>query len=223
MIQATSFPINVTYAEKVSRQYAAAGNASSGNPGTAIVDSVTISPEGRAMNETISQAINQGETPQPLKPGEFPKLPDWSFNYNKASKRAEIGLKAAMQQLGIPAGTHVGMTTNTDGTITVTSGSAKNAELEAIVNNNPDLRNSIVAAQNSAYMGRIGNAVSQAQAAMNANPAKADYYNNWLVSTAQRISAMGFTFDFTDGKLNGSFISNGQKIGLTENLEKLAA
>lgn len=223
MIEATNFPLNVTYAEKVSRQYAAAGNSASGNAGMAIVDSVTISPEGRAMNEHISQAINQGETPKPLKPGEFPRLPEWSFSYEKASKRAEIGLKAAMQELGIPAGTHVSMTTNRDGTITVTSGSAKNAELEAIVNNNPELRNSIVAAQNAAYMGRIGNAVSQAQAAMNANPSKADYYNNWLVGTAQRINAMGFTFDFADGKLNGSFISNGQKIGLTENLEKLVA
>jgi len=73
----------------------------------AIVDSVTISAEGQAMNEAISQAINQGETPQQLKPGEFPKLPDWTFSYEKASQRAEIGLKAAMQQLGIPPGTHV--------------------------------------------------------------------------------------------------------------------
>jgi len=113
------------------------------------------------------------------------------------------------------------MTTNRDGTITVTSNSPKNAELEAIVNNNPELRNSIVAAQNAAYLGRIGDAVSQAQSAMNANPAKADYYNNWLIGAVQRISSMGFTFDFTDGKLNGSFLSNGQKIGLMENLEKL--
>lgn len=142
MIQATSFPINVTYAEKVSRQYAAAGDALSGNPGMAVVD-------------------------------------------------------------------------------TVTSDSAKNAELEAIVNNNPELRNSIVAAQNAAYLGRVGDAVSQAQSAMNANPAKADYYNSWLKSAVQRITGMGFTFDFSDGKLNGSFISNGQKIGLMENLEKL--
>lgn len=221
MIQATGFPINITYAEKVSRQYAA-GSASSPNPAMAIVDSVTITDTGRAMNTAISAAINQGERPPALKPGEFPKLPDWSFSYEKASHRAEVGLKAAMQQLGIPAGTHVSMTTNMDGTITVTSDSTKNAELEAIVNNNPDLRNSIVAAQNSAYMGRVGNAVAQAQSAMNANPSQADYYNNWLTGAVQRIMGMGFVFDFTDGKLNGSFLSGDQKIGLMENLETLS-
>lgn len=148
-------------------------------------------------------------------------LPDWSLNYQKASQRAEIGLKEAMRQLGIPPGTKVSMTTNTDGTITVTSNSAKNAELEAIVNNNMDLRNSIVAAQNAAFLGRVGNAVSQVQSALNANPAKADYYNNWLIGTVQSIMGMGFEFDFADGKLNGSFISNGQHIGLTESMEKL--
>ena len=98
-------------------------------------------------------SINHGETPQPLKPGEFPTLPDWSFSYEKAPQRAETGLKAAMQQLGIPPGTHVSMHTNTDGTITVESNSSKNAELEAIVNNNMELCNSIVAAGNSAIWG----------------------------------------------------------------------
>lgn len=222
MIQATAFPINIAYAEKISRQYGAATPAS-GNQGQAIVDSVTISPEGQAMNAAISLAINRGETPPQLKPGEFPKLPDWSFNYEQASQRAETGLKAAMQQLGIPSGTPVRMTTNTDGTITVESDSAKNAELEAIVNNNPDLRNSIVAAENSAYMGRIGNAVAQAQTAMNATPSQADYYNDWLISVTQQIMRMGFEFDFADGKLSGSFLSGGEKIGLTENLETLPA
>lgn len=222
MIQATGFPINIAYAEKIARQYGAT-NMASGTPGKTIVDSVTISLEGQAMNTAISQAINHGEIPPPLKPGEFPKLPDWTFNYAKASQRAETGLKAAMQQLGIPAGTKVHMTTNTDGTITVESGSSKNAELEALVNNNPDLRNSIVAAENAAYLNRISNAVSQAQAAMNANPSQADFYNNWLVNVAQQIMGMGFEFDFADGKLSGSFLSGGKKIGLTEKLETLPA
>ncbi len=221
MIQATSHPFNVSYAEKISRQYGT--SQITANPGMAIVDSVTISDEGRAMNADISAAINQGETPQALKPGEFPTLPEWSFNYAQASHRAEVGLKAAMQQLGIPPGTHVSMTTGTDGVINVTSDSPKNAELEAIVNNNPDLRNSIVAAENAAYMGRVGNAVSQFQSAASANPAKVDQYNNWLIGAVQRIMGMGFAFDFADGELSGSFLSGEQKIGLMDQLETLRA
>jgi hypothetical protein len=220
VMQISSMP-NISYTERLANQYRSAGTDVV-NSRVAQAESVTISAAGQAMNDAISQAINHGEAPQPLRPGEMPPLPEWSFNYAQASQRAEDGLKAAMQQLGIPSGTKVGININQDGTISVDSSSPKNAELEAIVNNNMDLRNSIVAAQNSAYMGRIGDAVSQAQSAMNANPSKADYYNNWLIGTTQSIMGMGFTFDFTDGKLTGSFLSGGQKIGLMENLPKLA-
>lgn len=219
-MQISSMP-NIGYTERLANQYRSAG-ADVVNGKLALAESVTISAAGRAMNDAISKAINHGEAPQPLTPGELPPLPEWSFNYAQASQRAEDGLKAAMQQFGIPVGTKVSINVNNDGTISVGSGSPKNAELEAIVNNNMDLRNSIVAAQNSAYMGRIGDAVSQAQNAMNANPSKADYYNNWLMGTVHSIMGMGFTFDFTDGKLTGSFLSGDQKVGLTENMPKLA-
>lgn len=218
MIQATGFPLNIAYAEKIARQYGA-----SNGKGMAIIDQVTISPEGQAMNQAISQAVNQGEEAKPLNPGEFPKIPSWWFNFAEASQHAERGLQAAMQQLGIPANTHVSMKINTDGTITVESGSTKNAKLEAVVNNNMDLRNAVVATQNAAYMNRVGHAVEEAQRAGAANPSKADYYNNWAVNVAQQIMSMGFEFDFTDGKLAGSFLSGGQKIGLNEHLETLPA
>lgn len=219
MIQVSAMP-NISYTARIASQYNGYG-PSTANERIARAESVTISSAGRAINEAISQAINQGAEAKPLKPGELPELPDWSFSYEKASQRAEIGLKEAMRQLGIPPGTQVSMTLNNDGTISVASGSTQNAELEAIVNNNMDLRNSIVAAQNAAYFSRIVDAASQAQSAMNANPSKADAYNNWLFGAVQRIMAMGFEFSFTDGKLSGSFLSNGQKIGLTENMEKL--
>lgn len=220
-MQISSMP-NIGYTERLANQYRSAGTDAV-NSKVALAESVTISDAGRAMNDAISKAINHGEAPQPLTPGELPPLPEWSFNYAQASQRAEDGLKAAMQQLGISPGTKASISVNNDGTISVESGSTKNAELEAIVNNNMELRNSIVAAQNSAYMGRIGDAVTQAQNAMNANPSKADYYNNWLMGTVQSIMGMSFTFDFTDEKLSGSFLSGDQKIGVMENLPKLAA
>jgi hypothetical protein len=213
---------NIGYTERLANQYRAAGTETV-NSKVALAESVTISAAGQAMNDAISRAINHGEAPQPLRPGELQPLPAWSLNYAQASQRAEDGLKAALQQLGIPSDTKVSINVNRDGTISVESDSSKNAELEAIVNNNRDLRNSIVAAQKSAYMSRIADAALQAQNAMNANPSKADYYNNWLMGTVQSIMGMGFTFDFTDGKLSGSFLSGDQKIGLMENMPKLAA
>lgn len=219
-MQISAMP-NVAYTQSLVNQYRSAGQDVL-NSKLAEAEKVTISDEARVMNDAISTAVNHGEMPKPLKPGELPPLPEWSFNYAQASRRAEDGLKAAMQQLGIPSNSKVSINLNNDGAISVTGGGNKNAELEAIVNNNMDLRNSIVAAQNSAYMGRIGDAVSQAQNAMNANPSKADYYNNWLMGTVKSIMGMGFTFDFTDGKLTGLFLSGDQKIGLMENLPKLA-
>lgn len=219
MIQATGFPVNIAYAEKIARQ-SGANNAASSGAAMAVVDRVTLSPQGQAMNQAISQAIHQGEEPESLKPGELPRL---ILDFKELMRRAETGLREAMHQLGIPPGTRVSIHSNTDGTLTVESDSPQNAELEAVVNNNMDLRNALVGAETGAYLNRIGQAVAQAQAAADANPARADDYYNWLLNVTRQITGMGFEFDFADGKLAGSFLSNGQKIGLNENLEKLPA
>lgn len=219
MIQVSAMP-NISYTERIASQYNA-------NSGATVADrikraeSVTISDAGRAINEIIEQVVTRGEMPKPLHPGDLPAIPVWMGSYEETRQRAEDGLKVAMQQLGIPLNTRVSIKTNTDGTISVESNSDKNAELEAIVNNNLALSNVIKASEGNAYLIRIGDAYSQAQSAMNANPGKADYYNNWLIGAVQRIMGMGFEFNFTDGKLSGSFLSNGQQIGLMGHMERL--
>lgn len=222
MIQATSFPINLAHAEKISRQPVPANLFGNGAHINA-TDRVSLSAEGRAMQQAVSAAVNQGAASSAPTNGELPALPAWFANYGELTHRAELGLKEALRQLAIPPGTKLSIRSEMDGTLTVQGAGSRNAELEALVNNNQDLRNALVGAENAAYLSRIGAATEKAYGAIDANPAKADYYNQWLISVTQRIMHMGFEFSFAEGALTGAFLSDGRKIGLTEQMETLPA
>jgi hypothetical protein len=218
IVQATNYTHNVGYENRLAQRFGR--DTPAFDEAAARVDKVTISAAGRAMNEAVSDVVNPGHDLWSLtsKTGEFKSVP--MFTYAEARGMAEAGLKEAMRQLGMPRSADVSLTFIADGTISVAGGGAKNAELEALVNENGDLRNMLVAASNVAYLQRIGAAAEQAAAAAE-DPGKFDRAYAWLASVSQRIMAMGFQFDFSGGSLTGSFISGGQMIGLTEAIEKL--
>lgn len=220
LIQATSYTRNVGYENHLAQKYGAGTPAFTAAAAT--VDRVTISDAGRAMSRAVSEAADPDhyfERPVSAT-GELPALP--LFSYGEASKLAEAGLKEAMRQLGIPPDSKLSISFGNDGTISIEGAGDKSADLEALVNENMDLHNMLNIASNAAYMERIGQAQSQAAAAVSRNPAIAERANAWLAGVARTISSMGFDFSFSDGALTGSFISNGSRIGLTENLERFA-
>ncbi len=221
LIQATGYTHNIGYESRLAQKYGT--DTPAFQEAAAAVDKVTISDAGRAMNQAVSDVVNPGHDLWTFKSeaGGLKPLP--IFGYAEAKGMAEAGLKEAMRQLGIPANAKVSLTFNTDGTISVEGGGARNAELEAMVNENGDLRNILVAASNAAYMQRIGAAAEQVCAAVDADPRKFDQAYAWLASVTQRITSMGFQFDFSGGTLTGSFLSGDRKIGLTENMETLPA
>lgn len=217
MIQATSYTHNVGYENRLAWKYGA--DTPAFMEAAAIVDQVTISEAGRAMNQAVSAVVNPGHDLWSLKDANGNIKSPPMLTYAEASGLAEAGLKEAMRQLGIPASARVAMTFNTDGTISVEGGGAKSGALEALVNENGDLRNMLVAASNAAYMERIGAAHEQVRAAVAADPSQFERAYAWLIGVSQRISGMGFRFDFSDGTLTGSFLSGDRKIGLTEDME----
>jgi hypothetical protein len=221
MIQATGYTHNIGYENRLAQKYGV--DTPAFREAAAVVDTVTISDAGRAMNQAVSDVVNPGHDLWSLADaeGNFRSLP--ILSYSEARGLAEAGLKEAMRQLGIHATAKVSMTFNTDGTISVDGGGAKNAALEAMVNENGDLRNMLVAASNAAYMQRIGAAHEQVQAAVAADPSQYERAYAWLIGVSQRISSMGFQFDFSDGKLTGGFLLGGEKIGLTERMETYRA
>jgi hypothetical protein len=221
LIQATSYAHNIGYESRLAQKYGT--DTPAFNDVAAVVDKVTISDAGRAMNEAVSDVVNPNHDLWTFKSESGEIKPVRLFNYAEAKGMAEAGLKEAMRQLGISINAKISLTYNTDGTISVEGGGAKNVELEAVVNENGDLRNILVAASNAAYMNRIGTAAEQVYAAVDADPRKAGQAYAWLASVSQRINSMGFQFDFSGGMLTGSFLSGEQKIGLTENMEKLPA
>lgn len=217
MIQATSFTHNIGYENHLAMKYGT--DTPAFREAAAVVDRVTISEAGRAMNQAISAVVNPSHDLWSLKDANGNIKSPPMLTYAEASGLAEAGLKEAMRQLGIPAGARVSMTFNTDGTISVEGGGAKNAALEALVNENGDLRNMLVAASNAAYMDRIGAAHEQVRSAVAADPGQHDRAYAWLIGVSQRISSMGFRFDFADGTLTGSFLVGDRQIGLTEDME----
>lgn len=218
LIQATNHTLNVGYEMRLAQKYGK--DTAAFKEAAAAVDKVTISDAGRAMNAAVSEAVDPGHELMGVKPGENWALkPLPMLSYAEASRRAEAGLKEAMRQLGMPADAQVSLTFNGDGTISVEGGGGKGAELEAMVNENRDLRNMLVMASNAAYMERIQAASQQVYAAVDADPGKYERAYAWLIGATQRINAMGFQFDFSGGALSGSFLSGGQKLGLTENME----
>lgn len=221
LIQATAYTRNVGYENHLVAKYGAGSAAFQAAAQT--VDQVTISDAGRAMNAAISQVVDPSGGRWSLRDssGQITSVP--FLSYDEARSLAEAGLKEAMRQLGIPAGSKISLSINNDGTISVAGGGEKNAALEALVNENGDLRNVLVAAQSAAYLARIGAAHEQVTAAVTADPGSAERAYAWLIGVSRQISAMGFQFDFADGELTGSFLSGGQKLGLTENMETFRA
>jgi hypothetical protein len=221
MIQATNFTHNVGYENRLVQKYGI--DTPAFNEAAAVVDKVTISDAGRAMNQAVSDVVNPGHDLWALTDanGNVKSVP--LLGYAEAKGLAEAGLKEAMRQLGIPATAKISMTYNTDGTISVEGGGTRNAALEAMVNENMDLHNSLAAASSAAYLQRIGAAHEQVLAAVAADPSQFERAYAWLIGVSQRISGMGFQFDFSGGTLTGSFLSGGHKIGLTENMETYRA
>lgn len=220
LIQATNHTKNVGYEARLVQKYGK--DTPAFEQVAATVDRVTISDTGRAMNQAVSDAIDPAHDlwAKPSADGTLPKAV-MITNYADARQRAEDGLKEAMHQLDIPLGTKVSLTFNSDGTISLEGGGNKNAELEAMVNENRDLRNILVAASGTASMERSFAAAEQARIAAESNPGRREQVYAWLIGVTQGINGMGFQFDFSGGSLTGSFLSGEQKIGLAENMEKL--
>lgn len=221
MIQATSFTHNVGYENRLAQKYGI--DTPVFKEAAAVVDKVTISDAGRAMNQAVSDVVNPGHDLWALKDANGNIKPVPILSYAEASGMAEAGLKEAMRQLGIPTNAKISLTFNIDGTISVDGGGSRNAALEAMVNENMDLRNSLAAASSAAYLQRIGAAHEQVLAAVAADPSQFERAYAWLIGVSQRISNMGFQFNLSDGTLTGSFLSGNQKIGLTENMEAYRA
>lgn len=217
-VQSVQSPWNIAYADRVARAYPQPAAAEQAQ---AAIDRVTISPQARAMNDEVALAVWQGDPPKAPAPGELPAIPSWMLNYDETLKRSEAGLKAAMRQLGIPADTHFSIKAdNYDGTVTVEGNFPQRAELEALVNNNPALRNVLVATDGNAHLKRIVAESEKATAAADANPAGADRYYAWLIAVSRQISGMDFTMELKGGHLSGWLAgADGQPMGI---LDKLA-
>lgn len=217
-VTSASYPLNISYAERIARTNPAPEDRAKAQ---AAVDRVTISAEGHAMNDAVAEAVYRGEPPKPLRPGELPEIPSWWMNYDEARSRAEDGVKEAMRQLGIPASTQFKITLgSTDGVLGVEGNFPKKAEFEALINNNPALRNALAAADGAAHFQRIAAAGEKVRAAVDADPSRFEELYTWLISASRQISAMPFEFSYADGKLEGALIDgNGQRIGILEHPE----
>lgn len=216
MIQVSNNAINRAYAEEALRpQNVARANSSSSNSKETASnksDRVSLSASGQA-----AAAIDSGQI------ASIGGLSPLITNYDTFVSMAENGLKDVMARLGMDAGTHVTVKVNNDGSITVASNSARNAQLQAAVNSNPELRNGFVGADNMAHLNRAVQAATAAQNATEANPARAEEFNIWAINTIQHIMATPVEFDLnlesSSGKLSGAFVANGEKLGLNERLE----
>lgn len=117
------------------------------------------------------------------------------------------------------------VTVRSDGTgkLVVEGNDPNAAKLEAAINEDPEVRDALIAAQSTSNFIRIASAAGMAQNAANANPSGADGYYAWVRSVAEQTKAMDMVFSVSGGHLNAAYeTADGRLIGTSEGIRESA-
>lgn len=165
-------------------------------------DDVTVSPAAESLSRVSVK-----------------ELPELVLDLKTLMQQAEQGLERLMKQLGIERSAGLTVRSHNDGTFSVEGEHPKAAALEAAISEDFETRNALIGAHTAATLNRIGEAMSRAMQAADANPAQADNYYARVANVARETSSMDFRFGFGADGFAGAFVaSDGRQIAVAEGL-----
>ena len=128
--------------------------------------------------------------------------------------KADAAMKLVMEEMGIPEGTPFDIEVNPYGRVIVEGDHEKTKELEQALNSPQSLDspigqlvNNLKGAANAATIQRIAKASQMASEAAEKNPAREDFYYDWLLSTARDSQNLNYRASFGDGPATGTLMS----------------
>lgn len=135
------------------------------------------------------------------------EIPAWQGSFQACLERAQAGLRAALTQLGIPAGTAFTVDADTpDGHIDVLGEFEGREALEACVNDQRELHDALGLAASNASFCRCVEIAQRGAAAARGDPAHADAYNAWIVAASQQAQAEHVLLRFEAGNLTAQVL-----------------
>ncbi len=124
--------------------------------------------------------------------------------------QVETELKAVLNKFGISDQEDVTITSNGDGTITVSGDHPLLGEVEKLVNNGDmagrELRNAVIGAHTANVISHIGQASEMFSRGVEENPSKAESYGNWLLGVSSSARNAGLTISMSGGEASAMLV-----------------
>ena len=175
-------------------------------------DTITLSKAAQAASAMWSAAAS-------VTGGALPAGLGQAGNLDSLMSQAQSDLQQIMDKLGISGDFQFTLTVQPDGSVKVNSDDPRAAELQDAINNDPDLRNALVAVHVMSVMQRIAAAAGQALDGARSNEDQAGDYFQSVRDIIDQTKTADQVFTMRDGKLTTAFVdADGNQYGITDGL-----